>query len=623
MKQIILFLIFTVLLLSNDDVDFENDFLHSLEEVSEIATKTKLNIDDTPSFVTVLHADKLQKIGVDNVFEALMQVPGVQLKREASGVPVVVFRGVDQKGEVKLMVDGVTINNSYRGSTYYYLDFPIELIERVEVIRGAGSVLYGSNAMSGVINIITKASQDGAQNTLFASGGTYSNLKGGALVSQNLGDFRLSLDTYYQKSDKTINDTDRHLKDYSLGIKLNSKSLSLLARIKSSNVGNAYGILGVPDIYRDKYYNNNLHVYTKLEYQDSISSYNEINMQVGYTHYAQKIESLHPVGAVMTSDYHEDSYFAEAHLLSKSLQNNKLLLGARVEFSEELKNDFTSNGVMITNPVIDSNMKRDILSIYLNDTYMVTPKLDISAGLRYDNYSDFGNSFSPNLGAIYRISDALRVKGLYSHAFRAPSWVEITKAEAGTDLKAEMSDTLEVGVVFKPKYNSTLRANIYSTDVSNLIRQNSSKQYTQNSKAHFLGSELEYLHSFDSYADLNFILSYVDAKCNDNSDLAGIANILASTSLLYHLDSGVNFGSLLKYVSGSKREINDTRNNFSDTVIFDQTISYTYKSFTTSFVIKDLFDKGTSYPLSYNSSGSNFDFEDGGRRVLLKASWEF
>ena len=156
MKNIFIFTLLVTSLFANENLKLEEDFLSSLDEVSEIATKTKLNIDDTPSFVSVLRSEKLKKLGIENVFQALSLVPGVQLKRETSGVPVVVFRGVTQKGEVKLMVDGVTINNSYRGSIYHYLDFPIEMVERIEVIRGAGSVLYGSGAISGVVNIITK-----------------------------------------------------------------------------------------------------------------------------------------------------------------------------------------------------------------------------------------------------------------------------------------------------------------------------------------------------------------------------------------------------------------------------------------------------------------------------------
>jgi hypothetical protein len=69
MKYLLTLVVLSTLLLSNEELSFEDDFLLGLDEVSEIATKSKLNIDDTPSFITVLHRDKLQKLGVDNVFK--------------------------------------------------------------------------------------------------------------------------------------------------------------------------------------------------------------------------------------------------------------------------------------------------------------------------------------------------------------------------------------------------------------------------------------------------------------------------------------------------------------------------------------------------------------------------
>ncbi|MDQ7068680.1 MAG: TonB-dependent receptor plug domain-containing protein [Sulfurimonas sp.] len=230
-------ILISTLLLSNDIPNFEDDFLQSLEEVSEIATKSKLNIDDAPAFVTVLNHEKLRKLGIDNVQEALAQVPGVQLKREAIGVPVIIFRGVSQKGEVKLMLDGVSINNTYRGSIYHFLDFPIELVERIEVIRGAGSVLYGSGAISGVINIITKSSSSENINSVFISGGSYNYYKGGALVASNFANIKIAIDTYYQENQKFIESTDRHLTDYSVGLKINDEHFALLAKNQKSDIG--------------------------------------------------------------------------------------------------------------------------------------------------------------------------------------------------------------------------------------------------------------------------------------------------------------------------------------------------------------------------------------------------
>ena len=145
--------------------------------------------------------------------------------------------------------------------------------------------------------------------------------------------------------------------------------------------------------------------------------------------------------------------------------------------------------------------------------------------------------------------------------------------------------------------------------------------YIQNSKNNFLGSELEYIYSPNNQTELNFLASYIDAKDDNGDTLADVANILASSSLTYELDYGITFGSLLKYVSSSNRSASDTRDEINDSFIFDQTISYIHKDFTASLILKDLFDARTYYALPQNNYAK--DFDDGGRTILLKTSWEF
>ena len=604
MKFLLLLPLFASVILANEELDLNQDFLNSLEEVSEIATKTKLNIDDSPSFITVLHQDKLQKLGIDNVYEALAQVPGVQLKREASGVPVVVFRGVSQKSEVKLMVDGVTINNNYRGSIYYYLDFPIELIDRIEVIRGAGSILYGSGAMSGVINIITKSASDGSRNDVFISGAT-DDYKGGAIVSTHIGEIKVALDAYNQASHKTLDSTDRHLKDYSVGVKINNENFALLARIKDSDEGNAYGALGTPDTKTDKYFNKNESIYTQLSFNHSLGEESNIEIFAGFNRYSQDIQAALSVTIPATAIFREESYYGEADLHSQIIPSNELLVGARVETSRAKYSEFRVAGTL-SSPVANPDSSRDTLSAYINDKYSLSSALDISAGFRFDDYSDFGNAASPTLGLVYRLSESFILKALYAKAYRAPSWIELTSNQT---LQAETSDSLEAGLIYKNHTNSTLRLNLYKTKINNLITRDNTGTYVQYQYADFQGSELEYIFTPSNELEVNIFGSYMQAKDQNGNDLAGAANLLATGSLLYDFNFGVNLGSLVKYVSSTTKS----------SIIYDQTFSYTYKDITASLTIKDLFDRGTYYTLANNTN----DYNDGGRSILLKAKWEF
>ncbi|MDQ7042290.1 MAG: TonB-dependent receptor, partial [Sulfurimonas sp.] len=499
-------ILISTLLLSNDIPNFEDDFLQSLEEVSEIATKSKLNIDDAPAFVTVLNYEKLRKLGIDNIQEALAQVPGVQLKREASGVPVIIFRGVSQKGEVKLMLDGVTINNTYRGSIFHFLDFPIELVERIEVIRGAGSVLYGSGAISGVINIITKSSNN-SSSTLFVSGATHDNYKGGAIVSLNIDDVKIALDTYYEKDQKFIDSTDRHLKDYSVGVKINNEHFALLARIKKSDVGNAYGALSVPDSKTDKYNNVNDTLFTQLTYKNSLTNKSDIKILAGYKQYGQEIQGRYSTFGDIQTRYKEDAYYAQIDFYSKIISYNEFLIGAKYETAKVTQSEWIWESTIPSLPKynVTPDSNRDTTSLYINDKYSINPDFDITAGIRYDNYSDFGDALSPTLAFVYRINPKWRIKSLYSQAYRVPSWVELT---SNPNLKAETSNSYEVGVIYKDRKSSVVRFNIYRTEIHNLITKNTT--YTQAlDDSHFFGAELEYLFTPSQDLDLTLFASYV------------------------------------------------------------------------------------------------------------------
>lgn len=617
MKHLLTLSLLTALLLADEKLSLDEDFLNGIEEVSEIATKTKLNIDDVPSFVTVLHHEKLQKLGIDNVYEALAQVPGVQIKREASGVPVVVFRGVSQKGEVKLMIDGVTINNGYRGSIYYYLDFPIELVDRIEVIRGAGSVLYGSGAISGVINVITKSSSDESRNAVFVSGGTYDNYKGGALVSTNIGEMKVALDAYYQDSQKSVDSTDRHLNNYSAGMKLNNDNFVLLARINKSDQGNAYGVLGTPDRETGKYYNENESIYTQLSFTHSLGAKSDIKAVAGFRRYSQDIQVAASATTPARSIFREDSYYGQVDLHSKLIPSNELLIGAKVEKNKAKYSEFRVAGTL-SSPIANPDSSRDILSAYINDNYSLSSDLDISAGFRFDDYSDFGDAASPTVGIVYSLNESFILKALYAKAYRAPSWVELTSNPA---LQAETSDSFETGLIYKNHSNSTLRFNLYKTKINDLILKNSARKYVQSEYADFLGSELEYIFTPTDDLELNLFGSYVQAEDQSGNTLADVANVLTTASLTYDFDFGLSLGSLVKYVSSSKRSLADTREDAPSSTLFDQTFTYKIKDITASFIIKDLFNQGTYYALP--SSTKYDDFDDGGRSFLLKAEWKF
>lgn len=617
------------LLFAEESLDIDNDFLQSLEEVSEIATKTKLNIDDTPSFVTVLQGDKLQKLGIDNLFEALALVPGVQLTKESSGVPIVVFRGATQKGEVKLLIDGIALNNTYRGSIYHYLDFPIELIKRVEVIRGSGSVLYGSGAISGVINIITHNSSKDSKNKVYTSAASHDHFKSGALITQNLGEYKLILDGHYEKDHKEIStgpdreglsgESDQAFNNASFGARLSDTHLSLMARTKTSKYGQSHGLRGFLDQDNNNYYNINKVFVTQLSYTDNFDENNKFTVAAGYKNYAQEVEARLASNQFANSNYKEESYFTQAQLISQAFKDNEFLLGLEYSTSQVTKNNFAlNNSDNFEDFLVMGDASREISSLYFNDKYSVSSKFDLSFGLRYDHYLDEIEVTSPSFGAVYRLNDAIKFKTTFSRSFRAPSWIEL---KDNNNLDGEYAQTLEVGVVYQYNQSNRLRLNVYTMDIEDMIAQNDTGIYTNMESNEIFGSELEYLYTPSLHSEFKLAATYIDAKDDNHRNIVGTSHILADLSALYRFNPSLDLGLLLHYRSDTYRSVDDSRDSMDPSVLFDTTLTYTLDNMTLHFIIKDLFDAQTVYPLAENIYVN--DYQDIGRKLMLKAQWEF
>ena len=149
---------------SNETDSSADYFSMSLEELLNVkisvATKTEQNLSLAPSSVTVFDHATIQRMGVENVYDLLNYVPGFQVTRavDLAGESRINARGVSsEKGHVLVMINGQRLNETYFGrATLYNRYLVTHNVKRVEVIRGPGSAIYGSNAFLGVVNIITE-----------------------------------------------------------------------------------------------------------------------------------------------------------------------------------------------------------------------------------------------------------------------------------------------------------------------------------------------------------------------------------------------------------------------------------------------------------------------------------
>lgn len=156
----------------------------TIEKVVVTATRTPLAIGDLPASVTVLQGADLRARGVTSVVDALREVPGVAIARSGSfqGVTSVFTRG-GQSGYTKVLIDGVAMNQP--GGFFDWSTLSTDNVERIEVVRGPSSVVWGSDAVTGVVNIITRSGRGGPRLMASTRAGTYGTIDGEAQVSSS------------------------------------------------------------------------------------------------------------------------------------------------------------------------------------------------------------------------------------------------------------------------------------------------------------------------------------------------------------------------------------------------------------------------------------------------------
>src|ERR1043165_4896216 len=156
----------------------------TIEKVVVTATRTPLAIGDLPASVTVLQGADLRARGVTSVADALREVPGVAIARSGSfqGVTSVFTRG-GQSTYTKVLIDGVPMNQP--GGFFDWSTLSTDNVERIEVVRGPSSVVWGSDAVTGVVNIIARSGRGGPRLMSSARAGTYGTIDGEAQVSSS------------------------------------------------------------------------------------------------------------------------------------------------------------------------------------------------------------------------------------------------------------------------------------------------------------------------------------------------------------------------------------------------------------------------------------------------------
>lgn len=156
----------------------------SLDETVVTATRTLKQLQEVPSSVSVITAEQIKEMNVTSVQETLQNLPGIYMNQSAQGS--IQMRGFSST-DILVLVDGVQMNETYNGSVNFNM-IPVENIERIEILRGAASSIYGGHAVGGVINIITKEAEEGTDVDATLSYGSNNTWKKSLNINSKIND---------------------------------------------------------------------------------------------------------------------------------------------------------------------------------------------------------------------------------------------------------------------------------------------------------------------------------------------------------------------------------------------------------------------------------------------------
>jgi len=639
---------------------YESDFLEALQEVNSIASQKKLTVDNTPAIVNVLEGDQLHQKGINTLADALHLLPGIEVAKSNSDAYQIILRGyktVSRDG-AKILIDGVSVNNNLYGSTFYYLNFPVSLIERIEVMRNPNSATYGRYAFLGVINVVTKLKEhhEGQSSYLYQNDGTQ---MGSFLMHTQESGWDVSLDgsTEQQRGGvpsgdvyntstglyRTSRETARYLEDYMLGVSLSKENFSLTARTKKYQKGNAFGYFNIVPLVTDKYFTPE-HTYIEAAYADALSPDLKLDLKAGWKRYIFDAEGRYFNTGTLPHDSDLDLIIGAYEKEHEGYLNGALAWSGVEHHAMRFKGEY-SRSVMIdaynlayveqNGPVplrgaanfIREDLDATRYALSFEDEIELGERLSLSVALRYDHDSDFGGHWSPYAAAIYRYSDTTNFKLLYYHGYRSPTWAELyaqsVTQQGNSGLEPETIDSVELAWLYRPSLNQLLKLNVYTSGMYNLIYQDSSFVFQNDSGCQYhRGFEMEYRYQSGNLDEFSINYSFNEG---DNAISYDSAAHLLSASYLRHLGEHLVATSIFSYVGEKERIEGDTRPDVDAYWTFDQTFTYNVKGdWSLQAGVKNLFDRKVVYPSTViNGYYYPDDLVQHGRSVMFEIQKEW
>lgn len=633
----------------------------SIEELLNVevysASKFLQKTTEAPASVSIVTATDIKTYGYRTLADILRSLRGFYITYDRN-YHYVGVRGFNRPGDynsrILLLVDGHRINENIYDQAFIGTDFPIDidLIDRVEVIRGPGSSLYGSNAFFAAVNVITRkgknfrggeVSGEAGSHETYKARLSYGNVFGNGLettLSGSYFDSRGDRRLFFKEFDSPVTnngiaedlDYDRSSNffgEFSLrGFTLQSAYSDRKKGVPTASYGT---------IFNDsRLFTRERHFFADLKYEHTFEDGMGFISRINYNYHKydgdypyDMAEPGEPPFIVMNKDHSTGEWWGgEVQITKKLFERHKVIAGA------EYRNNFRQEqGNYDVEVYLDDHRESSVWAIYAQDEFTILNNLILNAGVRYDDYSISGSAANPRLALIYSPFEKTAFKLIYGTAFRAPNVYELYYNDGESTQKANPGLTPEeirtYEIVYEQFIGDNLRStvNLFYNKINDLINLTTDPAdnllvFKNIGEVKAKGLEAELEGKWEGGLTGRVSYTYQETEDRETGDiLSNSPKHLAKINLIIPLLSEKIFMGIEEQYMSKRKTLagNDAKSYYvTNLTVFSQNLM---KNFEASASLSNLFD------YEYGDPGSEEHIQDiiaqDGRSFRVKLTYRF
>lgn len=442
-----------------------------LDQIVVTGTRSERFLKDSPVTTQVIKSKEIRQSGSDDVAQVLQEMTGISVGQHERFGNVTDLQGFDSN-HILFLVNGTRQIGRLSGQ-FDISQIPADNIERIEVVKGPASALYGSQAMGGVVNIITRRPEQRAELQASAKIGSYDRMNGSLTAGLPFGAWttalHLDMQSFggYDLDPATAKEDGRAYKKYNGGLEMNGQIQSGFRLGMEASYFREQQDRTLDLFFAEKIRNrrSGIKLHSSL---DDVAGF-ALESAINYSTYRHDYFDV-----VRSSGYQKESDPSSNGLLSADILWRKKLSRHRLEGGYAYEKE-TIRSRRVEGKQRHSNLQ----SLFLQDEIELSAKTTIVAGARYDRHDIYGSEFSPKLSLVYSPIHTGRIRLGYGHGFRAPAFKELfldfyvsdvnLKIIGNPNLKPEVSDGLHLDYEFWNDHNYHVRLNLFYNRVRDMI----------------------------------------------------------------------------------------------------------------------------------------------------------